>query len=55
MIYVRAWGKDIGQLINHKGIIKFKYNEANRLNFSPIKMPLNSKTIYEFSHLKYQY
>ena len=55
MIYVRAWGKDIGQLINHKGIIKFKYDEANRLNFSPIKMPLNSETIYEFSHLKYQY
>lgn len=55
MIYVRAWNTDVGQLIEHKGIIKFKYDEANTLNFSPIKMPLNSEAIYEFSHLKYQY
>lgn len=55
MIHVKAWGKDIGQLVEHKGIIKFKYEESNRLDFSPIKMPVANKRIYEFSHLSFQY
>lgn len=55
MIYIKAWGKDIGQLIEHKGIIKFKYEESNILDFSPIKMPIKNKQIYQFSHLSYQY
>lgn len=55
MIHVKAWGEDIGQLVEHKGIIKFKYEESNRLDFSPIKMPVANKRIYEFSHLSFQY
>lgn len=55
MIYVKAWGEDIGQLVEHKGIIKFKYEESNILDFSPIKMPVANKQIYQFSHLSYQY
>lgn len=55
MIHVRAWGKDIGQLVEHKGIIKFKYEESNIYDFSPIKMPITNKKIYEFSHLTYQH
>lgn len=55
MIHIRAWGEDIGQLVEHKGIIKFKYEESNRLDFSPIKMPIVNKKIYEFSHLAHQY
>ncbi|MBU1667751.1 HipA N-terminal domain-containing protein [bacterium] len=55
MLYVKAWGEKIGQLIEHKGIIKFKYLESNTLDFSPIKMPITNKPVYEFSHLKYQY
>ena len=35
MIHVKAWGKDIGQLIEHKGILKFKYEKSNILDFSP--------------------
>ena len=52
---VKAWGKDIGQLVEHKGIIKFKYSDSNRLDFSPIKMPITNKQVYQFSHLDYQY
>jgi len=55
MIYVKAWGHDIGQLVEDKGIIKFKYLPTNTLDFSPIKMPVKSLKVYEFSHLKYQY
>ena len=55
MIYVKAWGEDIGQLVEHKGIIKFKYSDTNVLDFSPIKMPMKNKQVYEFSHLAYQY
>jgi serine/threonine-protein kinase HipA len=55
MIHVKAWGKDIGQLVEHKGIIKFKYEESNILDFSPIKMPVANKQIYQFSHLSFQY
>lgn len=55
MIVVKAWGEDIGQLVEHKGIIKFKYKESNILDFSPIKMPIANKQIYQFSHLSYQY
>jgi len=33
----------------------FKYAEANRLDFSPIKMPTIDKSVQNFSHLKYQY
>lgn len=55
MIHIKAWGEDIGQLVEHKGIIKFKYEESNRLDFSPIKMPVANKKIYEFSHLSFQY
>lgn len=55
MIHVKAWGEDIGQLVEHKGIIKFKYSDANRLDFSPIKMPIANKKVYEFSHFAYQY
>ena len=51
MIYVKAWGEDIGQLVEHKGIIKFKYSDTNVLDFSPIKMPMKNKQVYEFSHL----
>ena len=55
MIYVKAWGEEIGQLVEHKGIIKFKYAESNTLDLSPIKMPVVNRQVYEFSHLKYQY
>jgi len=55
MIYIKAWGEEIGQLIEHKGIIKFKYLESNTLDFSPIKMAVKNKKVYEFSHLAYQY
>lgn len=55
MIYVKAWGEDIGQLVEHKGIIKFKYSETNNLDFSPIKMPIANKGVQNFSHLTYQY
>ena len=55
MIYIKAWGEDIGQLIEHKGIIKFKYSDINNLDFSPIKMPIANKSVQNFSHLKYQY
>jgi serine/threonine-protein kinase HipA len=55
MIHVKAWGEDIGQLVENKGIIKFKYEESNILDFSPIKMPVANKQIYQFSHLSYQY
>ncbi len=55
MIYVKAWGKDVGQLVEYKGIIKFKYEESNILDFSPIKMPIKNKKVYEFSHLSYQH
>lgn len=55
MIHVKAWGNDIGQLVEHKGIIKFKFETSNILDFSPIKMPIAKKDIYQFSHLSYQY
>ena len=52
---VKAWGRDVGQLVEHKGVIKFKYADSNRLDFSPIKMPANNRQVYQFSHLDYQY
>lgn len=55
MIDIKAWGQDIGQLIEHKGVIKFKYSEETMLDFSPIKMPITNKSVQNFSHLKYQY
>ncbi len=55
MIYIRAWGEDIGQLVEYKGIIKFKYLETTTLDFSPIKMPITNKRVQDFSHLAYQY
>ena len=55
MIHVKAWGEDIGQLVEHKGIIKFKYSDSNKLDFSPVKMPVTNKQIYQFSHLSFQY
>lgn len=55
MIYIKAWGHEIGQLVEHKGIIKFKYSETNNLDFSPIKMPIANKSVQNFSHIKYQY
>jgi serine/threonine-protein kinase HipA len=55
MIYIKAWGQDIGQLVEHKGIVKFKYSERNSLDFSPIKMPLANRSVQNFSHIKYQY
>ena len=55
MIYVKAWGNDVGQLVEHKGIVKFKYLQTNNLDFSPVKMPVTSQNEYNFSHLKYQY
>lgn len=55
MIHVKAWGEDIGQLVEHKGIIKFKYSDSNTLDFSPVRMPVANKQIYQFSHLSYQY
>ena len=55
MIHVKAWGKEIGQLVEHRGIIKFKYSDSNKLDFSPIKMPIVKNEVYQFSHLSYQY
>ena len=55
MIYVKAWGEDIGQLIEDKGIIKFKYSSVNELDFSPIKMPIANRSVQNFSHLTYQH
>ena len=55
MIHVKAWGENIGQLVEHKGVIKFKYEETNILDFSPIKMPITNKQVYQFAHLSYQY
>ena len=55
MIHVKAWGEDIGQLVEHKGIIKFKFSDSNKLDFSPIKMPISKNEVYQFSHLSYQY
>jgi len=55
MIYVKAWGEDIGQLVEHKGIVKFKYTETTKLDFSPIKMPITNKGVQNFSHIKYQH
>ena len=55
MIHVKAWGEDIGQLVEHKGIIKFKYEETNILDFSPIKMPITNKQVYQFAHLVFQH
>ena len=55
MIYVKAWGEDVGQLVEHKGVIKFKYSEKNSLDFSPIKMPIANRSVQNFSHLTYQY
>ena len=55
MIDVKAWGEDVGQLVEHKGIVKFKYSQTNNLDFSPIKMHTASQNIYNFSHLKYQH
>ncbi|MBD3840198.1 MAG: type II toxin-antitoxin system HipA family toxin, partial [Epsilonproteobacteria bacterium] len=48
-------GENIGQLVEHKGIIKFKYEESNILDFSPIKMPITNKQVYQFSHLVFQH
>jgi len=55
MIYVVAWGKEIGKLIEDKGIIKFKYNNDNFLEFSPMKMPVAKREAFSFSNLSYQY
>lgn len=55
MIHIKAWGKEIGRLVDDKGILKFKYNETNMLDFSPIKMPVKSPKVYQFSHLEFQY
>lgn len=55
MIYVKAWGREIGQLVEHRGVVKFKYSDTNSLDFSPIKMPVANRQVYEFSHLAYQY
>ena len=55
MIYVKACGNDVGQLVEHKCIVKFKYLQTNNLDFSPVKMPVTSQNVYNFSHLKYQY
>lgn len=55
MIHLKAWGEEIGQLVEHRGIIKFKYSDSNTLDFSPIKMPVANKKVYEFSHLNFQY
>jgi len=42
MIYVKAWGEDIGQPLEHKGIIKFKYSETNRNKIQIFACPNNS-------------
>jgi serine/threonine-protein kinase HipA len=55
MIHIKAWGENIGQLVEHKGIIKFKYLDTNKLDFSPIKMPIAKNEVYQFSHLAYQH
>ena len=54
MVLVRAFDKDIGQLVEDKGIVKFKYLETNTLDFSPIKMPIKSPNIYNFSKIQHQ-
>ena len=55
MIHVKAWGENIGQLVEHKGILKFKYSDTNLLDFSPIKMSITNKQVYQFSHLVFQH
>ena len=30
MIYVKAWGEDVGQLVEHKGVIKFNISTTQR-------------------------
>lgn len=33
MITIKAWKKDIAQLVEYKGVIKFKYLDSNNLDF----------------------
>ncbi|MCT7499879.1 type II toxin-antitoxin system HipA family toxin [Aliarcobacter cryaerophilus] len=55
MITIKAWKKDIAQLVEYKGVIKFKYLDSNNLDFSPIKMPIKNRQVYNFSHIDFQY
>ena len=56
MVIVKAWNKEVGQLIeNKKGAILFKYSDENFLEFSPIKMKIGNRSVQNFSHIKYQY
>lgn len=56
MVIVKAWDKEVGQLVyNGKGSILFKYSEDNLLEFSPIKMRMGNRSVQNFSHIKYQY
>ena len=48
MITIKAWKKDIAQLVEYKGVIKFKYLDSNNLDFSPIKMPIKNRQVYNF-------
>ena len=53
MITIKAWKKDIAQLVEYKSVIKFKYLDSNNLDFSPIKMPIKNRQIYNFSHIDF--
>ena len=55
MITIKAWKKDIAQLVEYKGVIKFKYLDSNNFDFSPIKMPIKNRQVYNFSHIDFQY
>ena len=56
MVIVKAWDKEVGQLVdNKKGSILFKYSDENLLEFSPIKMRIGNRSVHNFSHIKYQY
>lgn len=56
MVIVKAWDKEVGQLVdNKKGSILFKYSDENLLEFSPIKMRIGNRGVHNFSHIKYQY
>lgn len=56
MVIVKAWDKEVGQLVdNKKGSILFKYSDENLLEFSPIKMRIGNRSVQNFNHIKYQY
>ncbi len=55
MITINAWKNDIAQLVAYNGVIKFKYLDSHNLDFSPIKMPIKNRQVYNFAHIDFQY